>query len=988
MASIKGTTEREQFCPFIVANDIESAPTAAEIQQIFMKGKLEEKVSALQQLIKLIIQDDTFPRLMMPVLQFLVPSDDHEIKKLMLLYWETVDKLKPDGSVRDELILACNTLRKDLLHPNEYIRAKTLRLVSRLMYRSILEPLLQAIMENLSHRHYYVRRNAIACLMNVYLAFGLDMLGDLPDKLEAMLQNETDLSTKRNAFLLLFHCSQEKAFEYLSSILKSDDPLSEIGDLMQLLIVELVRKSCLADPSDKAKYLGIVHTFTQSKSSAVLLECAHTLIALSKAPSAIRAAVQCYMKLLTAQHENNVIITILGKFEELIKGRRKQDLEEHLLDLLSTFSSSSLEIRKKALEIVLALTNERNVEGIIEHIRRNLRKDKNSAQFANLWVTAAGRLSETFPRQVFTSLVVPLIEEYITMEAIQTKEFEGKLPGPTEILPDNVAYEVAQLARKALVVVPEMEGKITEKLLTYLPEVKDPSVLTSIIWIIGEHAKNKEIIMRALETFKEIIGPLPIVPAVKGNVPKEEQKKEEPVAKTKKRTKTVILPDGTYATQIIEESEVAPKKAEEVKKAEPEASNLRNLLLAVEESFLAAVLGVALAKLVLRLREDIKVYNNWAVYGLLTICSIIKISSKTNELDADNKARLLSAIKVLSEHNTAEQDLFLSCGEYMTSEVGKKLAKEKKADESPLRKEEEPKYRTGTEEIISFRQLKGTQTAADYELEENDRQPLPLEDLIEDKEPAAKTSIYQLSGYTDPIYVEAFLENHYHTIILTLVLINRTKKTLQNILVETFVKEELKPSERPQAFNLSPQQIKTLKILFKADKTEDGSLFGYITYSSPSGNVPYVYPLDYIPLNLLDSIVPEKIPEKMFKKLWADLIWENKFDFMAKGGPYDFLKSFAKKLDLAIVSPLTEFDKTSALLAANLFGRTKFGIAYTKTVQTIGEELLLNISLDKELDDRLKVAIKVRSRSRVILQRQQPKIGLGVDVWRNNKLTI
>ena len=174
--------------------------------------------------------------------------------------------------------------------------------------------------------------------------------------------------------------------------------------------------------------------------------------------------------------------------------------------------------------------------------------------------------------------------------------------------------------------------------------------------------------------------------------------------------------------------------------------------------------------------------------------------------------------------------------------------------------------------------------------------------------------------------MEAYLENHYHTIMVTLILINRTKKTLQNVLVEMFIKEEVKAAEKPSMFNLAPQQIKTLKMVFKADKTEDGFLFGYITYSSSSGNVPYIIALDHVALNLLDSIVPEKIPEKMFKKLWADLIWENKFEFTSnQGSPYNFMNTFAAKMNLVAVSPLTQFDMTSPLLAANLFGRTKFG---------------------------------------------------------------
>jgi len=35
------------------------------------------------------------------------------------------------------MILVCNSLRNDLLHPNEYIRGRTLKLVSRIPHRVI-----------------------------------------------------------------------------------------------------------------------------------------------------------------------------------------------------------------------------------------------------------------------------------------------------------------------------------------------------------------------------------------------------------------------------------------------------------------------------------------------------------------------------------------------------------------------------------------------------------------------------------------------------------------------------------------------------------------------------------------------------------------------------------------------------------------------------------------------------------------------------------
>lgn len=45
------------------------------------------------------------------------------------------------------------------------------------------------------------------CLYEIFLNFGDDLISDLDELMEKLLLNETDLSTKRNAFLLLFHAN-------------------------------------------------------------------------------------------------------------------------------------------------------------------------------------------------------------------------------------------------------------------------------------------------------------------------------------------------------------------------------------------------------------------------------------------------------------------------------------------------------------------------------------------------------------------------------------------------------------------------------------------------------------------------------------------------------------------------------------------------------------------------------------------------------------
>lgn len=151
---------------------------------------------------------------------------------MLFLYWEIVEKTNVDGTVKDEITLACNALRKDLLSPNEYIRGRTLRLVSKISIKTILENLVQAIIENLGHRHFYVRRNAIMSLYSIFTNTGTELIEDCVDQIEQLLINETDLSTKRNAFFLLFHLSQERALNYLKGIMSAtDDPIQEMGDI-------------------------------------------------------------------------------------------------------------------------------------------------------------------------------------------------------------------------------------------------------------------------------------------------------------------------------------------------------------------------------------------------------------------------------------------------------------------------------------------------------------------------------------------------------------------------------------------------------------------------------------------------------------------------------------------------------------------------------------------------------------------------------------
>uniref|UniRef100_A0A0N4UD90 Adaptin_N domain-containing protein n=1 Tax=Dracunculus medinensis TaxID=318479 RepID=A0A0N4UD90_DRAME len=178
------------------------------------------------------------PSLMMNVIRFCLPTSDHTIKKLLLLFWEIVPKTDNDGKLLHEMILVCDAYRKDLQHPNEFIRGSTLRFLCKLREHDLLEPLMPAIRSCLEHRHSYVRRNAVLAIFTIYRNFE-DLIPDAPELISNVLNNEQDASCKRNAFMMLLHVDQSRALDYLFDVM---DQVTSFGDILQLIIVELIYK--------------------------------------------------------------------------------------------------------------------------------------------------------------------------------------------------------------------------------------------------------------------------------------------------------------------------------------------------------------------------------------------------------------------------------------------------------------------------------------------------------------------------------------------------------------------------------------------------------------------------------------------------------------------------------------------------------------------------------------------------------------------------
>ena len=77
-------------------------------------------------------------------------------------------------------------------------------------------------------------------------------------------------------------------------------------------------------------------------------------------------------------------------------------------------------------------------------------------------------------------------------------------------------------------------------------------------------------------------------------------------------------------------------------------------------------------------------------------------------------------------------------------------------------------------------------------------------------------------------------------------MINRTNKTLPNISCDLLTQGNLKIVEKPINVTLRAYSNTTLKASFKVSSTDNGAIYGYLSYDSASGNIPNVININEI----------------------------------------------------------------------------------------------------------------------------------------------
>uniref|UniRef100_A0A7S2YIL5 Coatomer subunit beta n=1 Tax=Entomoneis paludosa TaxID=265537 RepID=A0A7S2YIL5_9STRA len=894
---------------------------------------------------------EAMPRILMQVIRFCINSDDKQLKKLCMLYWEVVPKYQEPTSeamlaaasggppvqrkMLPEMLLVCNALMNDLNHPNEFVRGSMLRFMCKVKDEEILGPLIPSIKACLEHRHPYVRKNAALAIFHAHKLHGETLIPDGPELIAAFLEQETDLGARRNAFLMLYNENEELAFAFLA---RNMDDVGKYGDGFALLVLDLTRKVCRRDPTQKSRFVRVLFQMLSSTSPSVSYEAAWTLVSLSSAPTAVRAAAMTYVNLLNGQNDNNVKLIVLMRLDSL-KSKHSKILQELLMDILRALSSPNPDICKKVLDVVVDVISTRNVQDVVNVLKREVQKtisddlqQEKGGEYRNMLIRTIHGCAVRFP-QVAESVVHVL----------------------TDFLGTDSGMQVIIFVRAIVEQYPELRPPLLTKLMESMDSVSSNQVLCVCLWILGEYTESAESITEAFDTIAEQAGEPPYIVQTKEK--EAADKAAEADSGPKMVTKNVVLSDGTYATQTVYSETKAPTSTD---KTPP----LRRMLIS-GDVFLGETMAACLTKLCLRAGDspgvDSSKVKSMTATAVLAMCGVVKMAEVTVAAQrsslADCQERITLCCRALLDPAAQMhlKKIFLKEGRERFAEF-LKIIKERELKESATESgDKENEVTTQADDLIHFRQLKAmAASAGDLDLDDG-------ADLARatgyDSAGALSSElshVYQLSGFADPVYAEALVTVHDYDIVLEILVMNRTPNTLANLTVELSTMGDMKIVERPQSHTIGPLDQMTIRASIKVSSTETGHIFGTIVYDDAATMEKCYVNLNDIHMDIMDYIRPATCTDEAFRSMWAEFEWENKVAISTSiTSLLEFLNHIVSSTNMSCLTPFDEKSEKGSFLAANLYARSVFG-----------EDALVNVSVEKKDDNDGKLAGYIRIRSK------------------------
>ena len=695
-----------------------------------------------------------------------------------------------------------------------------------------------------------------------------------------------------------------------------------------------------------------------------------------------------------------------------VKKRHHKVLQELLIEIMKTLSTPNLDIRQKTLHISLDLVSPKNIEELILVLKKEIAKTQSeeeeqveSVQYRQMLIDAIHKCAIKYPD--IASSVVYLLIEFLS---------DGD---------SKIGVEVSLFVRDVLEKYPSLRPNLLSRLSEVLPLLKSSHVYRVVLWCIGHYSHSKEELDSAFSLLFLNLGDAPFdfsspsstaeattseaspsspssppTPSSSSSPPSKGESKGE---SGKEKSESKVLKDGTYKTQsaLMDSSasslEKSKQEKEQVSLSGVKLSNVQSFLVK-GHFFLSSVIAQTLTKLALKAfhqKWESEVLNGIHARVLLYLLSLIRLGNSSQverNISSDCTSRITVCLNLLLYHlhNPLSYSLFVEESEKQFSEflsqhsLSLQLEEEQdslsllNSSNSPFSSPPLPEESNQVDDLIQVRLLQEGAASGKLlrQLEMETAEDLNKATGFEEEHKQVSLTqklerLVQLTGFSDPVYAEAFVNVHQFDILLEITVINQTSDTLQNLTLELSTMGDLKLVERPNPITLSAGEQKQIKANVKVSSTETGIIFGNIVYdiggaSSYAADRNCVI-LNEIRIDIMDYMSPYKRTDhSSFRKMWSEFEWENKVSVStAITDVQEFLKHILKCTNMHCLTPLRVLQGNSRFLAANLYAQSIFG-----------EDALANVSVEQTAEGKIVGYIRIRSKTQGIALSLGEKITL------------
>ncbi|MPC15383.1 Coatomer subunit beta [Portunus trituberculatus] len=633
------------------------------------------------------------------------------------------------------------------------------------------------------------------------------------------------------------------------------------------------------------------------------------------------------------------------------------------MDVLRILATPDLEVRKKTLNLALELVTMRSVNEMVEVLKKEVGKTHNTVEhedtgkYRQLLVRTLHTISIKFPE--VAANVIPILMDFLS---------------------DNnelAATDVLVFVREAIQRFEGLRPQIIERLLSALPTICSVTVHCHTLWILGEYASTTGEILGVVSSVRGSLGDLPIVEDEMRKAAGEAGEEEggtEKAAQQHQQQQQKVTADGTYATQSAFSATTSKSKADD-------RPPLRKYLL--EGNFyLGAVIANTLVKLAFRynsLESNSSKQNAFGAEVMLVISSIVHLGKSglpQKSMTEDDYDRMMLCLQVVSERTPGLASVFT---EQCRSALSHMLLAKTEEEEAQRRDRKSSKVIEHVDDHIAFSHLtKGSDPSS-----ADDMFDLSMSMAVSggkkegvDLSTSKLSKVMQLTGFSDPVYAEAYVHINQYDIVLDVLIVNQTSDILQNCTLELATYGDLKLVEKPQPVVLAPHDFCNIKANVKVASTENGFIFGNIVYDvKGSTSDRNVVILNDIHVDIMDYIVPATCTDLEFRQMWTEFEWENKVTVNTQMTELkSYLDYLCKSTNMKCLTPEKAFSGTGDYMAANLYAHSIFG-----------EDALANLSIEKPLDNP---EAPVTGHIRIRAKSQGMAISLGDRVNKVQKATI